>query len=68
MTPTSRLTMAMTISAVTANFGTAERLRSMREGIPAGDEADERPRGQDWRCWGRKSGLRSRVVLFEHDL
>src|SRR5712671_2644580 len=33
MTPTSRLTMARMISAVTVNFGTAERIRSMRDGI-----------------------------------
>src|SRR3974390_266001 len=38
MTPTNRLTIARMISAVTANFGTAERGRSIRLEIPNRDE------------------------------
>src|ERR1700681_599928 len=44
MTPTRRLTIARVISAVTVSFGTAERIRSMRNGNSGNDgEGTDRP-------------------------
>src|SRR6202022_257518 len=47
ITPIRRLTIARMISAVTANFGTAESRRSMRDAIPATDGARGRRLGAE---------------------
>src|SRR3981189_1991046 len=65
ITPTRRLTMARMISAVTVNFGTAERIRRMRAPLTSGLEAfDLVPQGAVLALVGRPDLLLRHLAEF----